>query len=79
LPHSFGKTLRRKDSLSRGLVQSRLASGCAFSEGGVRREEVRISAGVGSELSELGGGSIRSSSGDVNSSLNASLPHAVAI
>ena len=78
LPHSFEERLRGKDSLLCGLVQSRSTSGCAFSEDGVRREEARISTGVASELSELGG-SIRSPTGDVNSSLNASRAHAVAI
>jgi hypothetical protein len=74
----FEETLRGKDSLLCGLVQSRSTSGCAFSEDGVRREEARISTGVASEFSEVGG-SIRSSTGDVNSSLNASRAHAVAI
>jgi branched-subunit amino acid ABC-type transport system permease component len=44
---------------SRGL-ESRSTSGRAFSEDGVKRDEARISTGVASEFSEVGG-SIRSS------------------
>jgi hypothetical protein len=78
LPHSFEERLRGNDSLLCGLVQSRSTSGYAFSEDGVRREEARISTGAASEFSEVGG-SIRSPTGDMNSSLNASRAHSVAI
>ena len=42
-------------------------------------DEAAFSAGIGSELSELGGSMCSSAAGDVNSSLKASRAHAVAI
>jgi hypothetical protein len=72
LLHSFKKKFC---SLSRG-AETRSILRC--SEDGVKREEAKTWTGAGSGLSELGE-SIGSVAVDVNSSVNASRPHAVAI
>jgi hypothetical protein len=51
----------------------------SFIVGGTTDDEAAFSAGIGSELSELGGSMCSSAAGDVNSSLKASRAHAVAI
>jgi hypothetical protein len=70
LPHSLAESLRGKDSFSRPFVQSRSTSEC-----GAGREEARSLAGLASDFWE----SIRSPAGDVNSSVNASRAHPLAI